>query len=88
MQKEGANKAIWGKHNITINDQELAETTEVGESRCRWSGVERVAENEDYIFIYVSTASAHVIPKRFFSSREQAEAFYQAAKDKKWVDLT
>jgi hypothetical protein len=46
----------------------------------RWAGVERVDETETHIFIYDSTTSAHVIPKRFFASPAQAQAFYHAAK--------
>jgi hypothetical protein len=42
--------------------------------------VERVAESDGYIFIYSSTTSAFVIPKKFFETREQTQAFYQTAK--------
>jgi hypothetical protein len=80
MKKEGDNQAIWGKHRLTISEQELFEATEVGETRLRWAGVERVVENAGYIFIYVSTTSAHVIPKKFFSDHTQSQAFYQTAK--------
>lgn len=80
MQTEGKNRGVWGKHYIRIDEQELFEKTDVGESRWRWIGIERVVENNEYIFIYVSTTSAHAIPKRCFSSSEQAEAFYQTAK--------
>ncbi len=34
----------------------------------------------DYIFIYVTTVSAHVIPKKCFANSEQAQLFYQTAK--------
>jgi hypothetical protein len=80
MQKDGENKALWGNHRLKINEQEYHVETDVGEMRLRWIGVERVVENEQYIFIYESTNSAHMIPKKFFTSTEQAEVFYQTAK--------
>ena len=81
LKKEGANKALWGKRRLTINAQELVESSEVEESRIRWAGVERVTENSDYIFIYLTTVSAQVIPKRFFIDSAQAQLFYQTAKN-------
>jgi hypothetical protein len=80
MKKEGENKAIWGEHRLTISEDELFEKTAVGETHLRWNGVERVAESDGYIFIYSSTTSAFVIPKKFFETREQTQAFYQTAK--------
>jgi hypothetical protein len=80
MKKEGENKALWGKRRLTIDAQGLFEKSEVGETRLRWDGVERVVETADYIFIYVTTVSAHVIPKKSFQDKEQALEFYQTAK--------
>jgi hypothetical protein len=79
LKKEGKNTALWGRHRITINEQELLASSEVEESHLRWAGIERVTENDDYIFIYVTTVSAHVIPKKFFSDPTQAQLFYQTA---------
>jgi YcxB-like protein len=81
IQKEGKNKAVWNKHRLTINAEELIEKSEVEETHLRWTGIERLAENSDYIFIYVTTVSAHVIPKRYFSDNAQAQLFYQTAKN-------
>ncbi len=81
LMKEGKNKGTFGQHTLKLSQDGVVETTEVGETRASWAGIERVAENETYIFIYLSSTSAHVIPKRSFASATQAEQFYQLAQD-------
>ncbi len=80
IMRTGKNRGILGKHTILISEDGLVETTEVNESRWAWTGIERVEQIEHYIFIFVSSTSAHTIPKRAFASTEEATQFYNAAK--------
>jgi hypothetical protein len=79
MLENGQNKGTIGSHSITITDHELRETTEVSDSRWTWSGVERVEQTTDYIFIFISPVMAHIIPKRAFESPDTAAMFYTTA---------
>jgi hypothetical protein len=65
-----------GRHRKVVSEQGLVESTDVGESRTSWAGVDRVEQDPHYIFIYTSPAAAHVIPKRAFGSPDKADAFY------------
>lgn len=42
-----------------------------------------VEQSADYIFIHISPATAHVIPKRAFSDPQAAEAFFRLARSRK-----
>ena len=64
LNKEGANKGIIGQHELEIDADGFVERTEVNETRCLWHGVERIVETDEYVFIYISSLMAHVVPKR------------------------
>lgn len=63
MYEEGKNKGVLGKHTIRIDEDGLHETSEVSEGKTLWSGIERIGEDENYLFVYVQAMMAHVIPK-------------------------
>jgi hypothetical protein len=80
LKEEKPGKGQLGRHRIVLGEDGLKESTAVGESRTSWAGVDRIEQNQDYIFIYTSHAAAHVIPKRAFSSPRDADAFYGFAR--------
>ena len=80
LSKESRNAGVMCKHKVVISDEALVETTDVGEQRVLWRGVDRVEENESHIFIYTAPATAHVIPKWAFATNREAEEFFQAAR--------
>ena len=65
---------------IKFDNDYLAEITDVNENRHSWKGVDRIEENQDYIFIFTSPSNAHIIPKRFFNSLKNAANFTDEAK--------
>ena len=79
VKEEKPNQGQLGVHKITLNESGVVERTVVGESHTTWAGVHRIEQDRDYIFIYTQAHAAHVIPKRGFSSAQQAEAFYHFA---------
>ena len=83
LKEERPDRGQLGRHRLVLGEDGLHESTAVGESHTTWAGVDRVEENQDYIFIYTSPAAAHVIPKRAFPDRRQAEAFYQLSRSRK-----
>jgi len=80
LAEEKPDRGQLGKHRVVVSETGLVESTAVGESRTSWAGVDRIEQNQQYIFIYTSAAAAHMIPKRAFSSVQEAEAFYQLAR--------
>ena len=77
LKDERPDRGQLGRHRLVLGEDGLTESTAVGESRTSWSGVDRVEQSADYIYIYTSPAAAHVVPKRAFPNPEQAEAFYR-----------
>jgi hypothetical protein len=79
LKDEKPGKGHLGKHRLVLSEDGVLESTAVGDSRTSWSGVDRVEENREYIFIYTTPTAAHMIPKRAFRSADEAEAFYRFA---------
>lgn len=80
LKDERPDRGQLGRHRLILDEDGLTESTAVGESRTRWAGVDRVEQNREYIYIYTSPAAAHVVPKRAFSTPEQAEVFYRLSR--------
>ena len=72
-----------GRHRVVLLPDAVVESTGVNQTRTSWPGVDRVEQDQDYIFIYTSPMSAHLIPKRAFGDAARAEAFFQLAKASK-----
>ncbi|MDB6172274.1 MAG: hypothetical protein JWL59_1585 [Chthoniobacteraceae bacterium] len=70
---------LFCEHSITLADDAVVEVTSVNEGRNLWSGIHSVINASKYIYIFVAANSAHLIPKRAFSSPEMADAFFQRA---------
>jgi hypothetical protein len=74
------NKSIICEHTMSLTDDALIETTAFNEGRNLWKGVHRVVDTADYIYIYLSVHSAHIIPKRAFPDADSARYFYERAR--------
>ncbi len=79
LYEEGQNRALFGHHHVRLLTDRIEVTTEYSRGEVKWSGVERVVENEHYIFIYVSALNAYVINKKYFPSEQHAQNFFAQA---------
>jgi hypothetical protein len=79
LLEEGDNKNMLGSHRLILREDEVLETCSTAESRIKWQAVERIEENNDYIFLYVSAVSAHILPKRAFPNSQKVREFYECA---------
>jgi YcxB-like protein len=78
IAKEAPEKGRLGRHRVVLSSAGIDETTAVGQTVTRWAGVDRIEEDEHYIFIYTAPSAAHIIPKRAFAG-SRAEDFYDIA---------
>lgn len=76
---------LLGDHVIEITPEGLRESTSFNDGFDAWKGVKVVYENKNYIFIELGSGSVHIIPKRAFSSRDEAKQFYETA-EKYWEE--
>lgn len=79
LYSEGQNKGVIGNHIIAIDAEGFTETSDVGESRTTWDGVERIDQSDEYVLLYTSPVMAHIIPKRAFVGDHEATRFYEQA---------
>lgn len=75
---QGRNTALLGSRSLAVEDDGLVERSGSAESKTRWRAVEHVASNDDYLFVYVSAVTAHVIPRRAFEDRAAMDRFVAA----------
>lgn len=79
IYSQSESKSVLGAHTIAIGPEGVSERTAVGESRIAWSGIERIEDDDEYLFLYIGPLVAHVIPKRAFKTAEDANAFLHQA---------
>lgn len=74
-----ASGAILGPKSYQLTDSGVIETSRHVDSTTRWSGVVAIEETEAHIFLFVDRCAGFIIPKRCFSSTEQAKEFREFA---------
>jgi len=77
MLKGGKNEGLVGKHTMNMNKAGIHDKTVVGETNVEWIGVKDLIEDAEYFYIYTSTVSAYIIPKRDVYSAEGLKAYVQ-----------
>ena len=75
MLKEADNKSILGKRVLEISDKGIIYKNIAGEGSYNWQSIIRIEENDQYIFLYQSSTSAIILPKRAFASIEEKKEF-------------
>lgn len=80
LKEEKPERGQLGKHRVVLQDSGLVESTAVNESSRAWTGIDRIEQDSNYIYIYTAPLMAIVIPKRAFKDAAAAEAFYEFSK--------
>ena len=58
-----------GMHRVELTDTGFRDSTPVSDWHVMWPAVERVAESEEHLFVYVGPHAAHIIPKSALGDR-------------------
>ncbi|GAA5444354.1 hypothetical protein Misp06_02540 [Microbulbifer sp. NBRC 101763] len=66
---------VLGKHEYVITEEGLSESTEANEALIKWSGIDDVKINKNYILVRVNQYLFHMLPRRSFSSLAKYEEF-------------
>jgi YcxB-like protein len=69
-----------GEHYLAIAPEGVVGRTKLSNSLTHWGGILDIVENKGYVFIFVDAHQAHIIPKRAFRGKEDAQAFLDAAR--------
>ncbi|MCR1900119.1 YcxB family protein [Irregularibacter muris] len=86
MLKEGKNDVMLGHRSLSLTSQGIIEHSVGSESKTSWDVVGNIYETKDYLFIYISSVSAYIVPIRIFESMEHKEKFLKEIDDYKAME--
>jgi hypothetical protein len=69
------NKTLFGHTIISFSADGIASKTDFGESKIKWSGINKVARSKKLYLFYTSSEKAIILPKRCFHSTKEEEDF-------------
>lgn len=78
MLKEGKNAGLLGKHHMNMTEDGIEETTSNGGTKVNWSGIEQFKEDHYYLYLYNSSVSAYIIPKRDLNNVEEVRMYIKS----------
>lgn len=74
------NKGMLGIHQLLVTEDGLVYRNQLKETKIKYEGIESVAEHKTYIFIYVNTEMALIVPVNIFTDEAQKRAFIEDIK--------
>lgn len=78
MLREGKNDGLLGEQQMALSKEGIVYTTSNGESQAKWSGIKKVLEDSDFFYLYNSSVSAYILPKRALSNVEEAKGYFDS----------
>lgn len=81
------NNAVFTAKRLTVESDKITIATENDESSATWESIEKVMENDKYLFIYTTSSAAHIIPKSAIPAdmlddyTTRIKSYYQNAKE-------
>lgn len=75
MVDEGKNAGMFDNQSLTLSLDGIINIGSLDESKTKYEAVEKVAETNDYVFIYISSIKAYIIPIRAFVGLNQRNEF-------------
>lgn len=82
MIDENGDSSIYGMQSIALTETGIEQESNTGESRTSWSGIERIDETPEYIYIYIGTMNAYLVPNRAFDDDAQRAEFLKILREK------
>ena len=58
-----------GLHRFELTDTGIRDSTPVSDLHVAWAAVDRIAEGEEHLFVYVGPHAAHILPKAALGDR-------------------
>jgi hypothetical protein len=59
----GRNRAVFGPHTLTLTNDGLREENPAATTVVKYDAIERILENRNYFFIFITALAAHMVPK-------------------------
>lgn len=74
---EEALKEAVGQHKLSITEEGLVNRIGKSKTTIAWEDVQRIEKTKEYVFVYMATASALIIPKETVEEREGFGSFFE-----------
>src|SRR5688572_16246593 len=66
---------VLGHRVISIEADGFRERTATIDQQVKWEGIREIDATDEHFFVFIGPDTAHVIPRRFFRSADDAERF-------------
>lgn len=80
LLSEGLNSSLGKSNTLSIGPEGLQAVGPEGESKLKWTAVEKIVTSESYVYLYVSAVSALMIPTAAFADSAARNQFVEAAR--------
>ena len=77
MIKEGKNDGLIGNHQLKLTEEGLVDTSLNKETKVTWLGITSFQEDEGYFYLYNSSVSSFILPKREIDDVDQMRQYIQ-----------
>lgn len=78
MIKEGKNDGLLGEHRMMISEEGIVDSTTNGETKVNWSGIKELKEDGNYLYLYNSSVSAYILPKRELRNVDDMRSLFKS----------
>ncbi|MEH7253690.1 YcxB family protein [Neobacillus niacini] len=78
MIREGKNEGLLGEHTMLLTEEGIVDTNPTGETKVKWSGIIKMKEDQANLYLYNSSVSAYILPKREFKDLEEVRSYFEA----------
>lgn len=75
MILEGKNDGLLGEHHLIMTEDGISDSTANGETKVTWSGIKNFKEDKYNLYLYNSSISAYILPKRNLNNVEEIRNF-------------
>lgn len=76
--KEGKNDGLLGEHHMILTEEGIVDSTPSGETKVTWSGIKAFKEDEHNIYLFNSSVSAYILPKRELHDVEEMKTYFKS----------
>jgi Tfp pilus assembly protein PilE len=78
MLKEGKNDGLLGEHHLIMTEEGIVDSTSYGQTKVNWSGIKNFKEDKYNFYLYNSSVSAYIIPKRELNNVEEIRNYLKS----------
>ena len=78
MINEGKNEGLLGEHQLKMTEEGIVDTSSQRETKVTWSGITGFKEDEGYFYLYNSSVSAYILPKREIDHEDEVRNYIHA----------